>query len=83
MPKQPDTPATPSTPATATGNPPPPSRFLQQSDASTVSQADVQDSRDEKLERDRRANLNPSLAREEPVDTSAPVSGASKGPGEG
>ncbi len=69
MPKQPDIPATASTPAAATDNPPPPSRFLRQSNAGMMSQADVQDTRDEKLERDRRANLNPSLAREEPVDT--------------
>jgi predicted kinase len=72
MPKQPDIPATASTPAAATDNPPPPSRFLHQSDAGMVSQADVQDIRDEKLERDRRANLNPSLAREEPIDTGKP-----------
>jgi len=77
MPKQPDIPATPSTPAAATDNPPAPSRFLHQSDAGMVSQADVQDGRDEKLEQDRRDNLNPSLAREEPVDTSEPASGQS------
>jgi len=89
MSKQPDIPVTPSTPATgtpatgtpATGtvNPPPPSRFLQQGDAGMVSQADIQDSRDEKSERDRRDNLNPSLAREEPVDTGEAASGASEG----
>jgi predicted kinase len=69
MPKQPDIPATASTPAAATDNPPPPSRYLNQGEAGMVSQADVQDTRDEKSERDRRDNLNPSLAREEPVDT--------------
>jgi predicted kinase len=82
MPKQPDIPATPSTPAAATDNPPPPSRFLNQGEAGMVSQADVQDTRDEKLERDRRDNLNPSLAREEPANISEPVNKPSSGTGE-
>jgi hypothetical protein len=82
MPKQPDIPVTPSTPAAATDNPPPPSRFLNQSNVGMVSQADVQDTDDEKSERDRRDNLNPSLAREEPVDTSEPAKGPSGGTGE-
>jgi len=81
MPKQPDIPATPNTPA-ATDNPPPPSRFLNQGEAGMVSQADFQDTRDEKSERDRRGNLNPSLAREEPANTSEPANKPSGGTGE-
>jgi predicted kinase len=79
MPKQPNIPETPSTPAAAMDNPPPPSRYLNQGEAGMVSQADVQDTRDEKSERDRRDNLNPSLAREEPLDTSEPASKPSGG----
>jgi predicted kinase len=81
MPKQPDTSAPPSTPAT-TDNPSPPSRFLNQHEAAMVSQADVQDTRDEKSEQDRRDNLNPSLAREEPANTSEPANKPSDGTGE-
>jgi hypothetical protein len=82
MTKQPDIPETPNTPATATGNPPAPSRYLNQGDAGMVSQADVQDVGDEKLERDRRENINPSLAREQPDDTGEPPDGSSGGSGQ-
>jgi hypothetical protein len=75
MTNQPDTPVPPATPAAGTETPPP-SRYLNQGDAGMVSQADVQDDRDQQSERERRENINPSLAREEPADTDAAESGA-------
>lgn len=80
MPKQPDDSETPSAPDTAAANPPPPSRYLRQGEAGMVSQADVEGAADDKLERDRRDNINPSLAREEPVDTTGPADGGSEEP---
>ncbi|UEM07936.1 ATP-binding protein (plasmid) [Skermanella rosea] len=77
MPEQPDTPERPNTADTAAANPAPPSRYLQQGEAGMVSQADLQDATDGRLEQDRRDNVNPSLAREEPVETTGPGGGGS------
>lgn len=77
--RQPDIPVSGNTPAAAdpaTANPRPPSSVLNRDPGEgpgegMVSQADMADAggrRDEALERQRRDNLNPSLAREEPVD---------------
>ncbi|HYG88346.1 MAG TPA: hypothetical protein VD978_19055 [Azospirillum sp.] len=49
----------------------PPSRVLDK-DTGMVSQADVAASQDEELERQRRDNINPSLAREQPPDVPVP-----------
>jgi hypothetical protein len=75
MSDQPDIPVAPSTPATTPDRPPPPSSVLNQGDKGMVSQADLQANEDERLMRDRRDNLNPSLARAEPVDTAEPTDG--------
>ncbi|WP_207460560.1 hypothetical protein [Azospirillum sp. SYSU D00513] len=59
-------------PRQAAGGITPPSQVLHQPNAGMVSQADAAGSPDERLEQQRRDNINPSLAREQPPDADAP-----------
>jgi hypothetical protein len=57
-------------PRKTTSDVPPPSGILNKArQAGMVSQADAEASHDEELERERRDNINPSLAREQPPET--------------